>query len=308
MALVGLRLEYHPWLECVVGCWFLLAHRATDAAFLAAGAIVTDPKFAHPLLAKSERAIKHIGDLENVLLKAFPGGRRQPYGIRFKDDLNTQERTYYVESVPEVPLEVTLIVGDVLQNLRSALDHLACHLIRKGAGTITSQSCFPIAGDAAKYVPSFFHRKIEGMRQEAKDAIHAIKPYKGGNDALWRIHELNKIDKHRLLLTACSTHIGRSATPSERTQLQQLFMDSHPGQSAPNLKGHLISIPSVPLKAGDKLCTIHHSELEQDVKFLIDVALDEPQIIECQPVIKALYKMSVVVTDIVLSFDRMRLL
>jgi hypothetical protein len=270
--------------------------------------MMVDPKFAHPLLAKAERAIKHIDDLGDVLLKAFPGGRRQPYAIRFEDDLNAQERTYYVEGIPEVPLEVTLIVGDVLQNLRNSLDHLACHLIRKAGGTVTSQSCFPIAGEAAKYVPSFFHRKIDGMRQEAKDAIHAIKPYKGGNDALWRIHELNKIDKHRLLLTACSTHIGRSATPSERTQLQQLFMDSHPGQSVPSLKGHLISIPSVPLKAGDKLCTIRHSELEQDVKFLIDVSLDEPQIIECQPVIKALYKMSEVVIDIVVSFSKMSLL
>jgi len=270
--------------------------------------MVTDPKFVHPLFAKAERAIEHIDNLGNVLLKAFPGGRRQPYGIRFEDDLNTLERTYYVVSVPDVPLEVTLIVGDVLQNLRSSLDHLACHLIRKGKGTVTTQSCFPIAGEAAKYVPSFFDRKIEGMRQEAKDAIHAIKPYKGGNDALWRIHELNKIDKHRLLLTACSTHIGRSATPSERATIQKIFMDSHPGQAAPDLKGHLISIPSVPLKAGDELCTIHHSELEQEVKFLIDVSLNEPQIIECKPIVPALYELSELVVKIVTDFNSSGLL
>jgi hypothetical protein len=261
------------------------------------------------LTAKAERAIKHIGDVEKVLLKAFPGGRRQPYAIRFEDDLNKQERSYYIVSVPDVPLEVTLIVGDVLQNLRSSLDHLACHLIRKGNGTVTTQSGFPIASDATKYLPSFFDRKIAGMWQEAKDAIHAIKPYKGGNDTLWRIHELNKIDKHRLLLTACSTHVGRSSTPSERLRMQKIFTDSHPGLRAPNLRGHLMSIPiRIPLKAGDILCTVPHSELEQNMKFLIDVAFNEPQIIECKPIIPALYDMSEVVLNITIGFDKMGLL
>jgi hypothetical protein len=42
------------------------------------------------------------------------------------------------------------------------------------------------------------------MRQEAIDAIDATKPYAGGNDALWRIHKLNNVDKHRLLITVGS--------------------------------------------------------------------------------------------------------
>jgi len=39
------------------------------------------------------------------------------------------------------------------------------------------------------------------MRPEAIEAIDALKPYGGGNDLLWRLHELNNSDKHRLLFT-----------------------------------------------------------------------------------------------------------
>ena len=39
------------------------------------------------------------------------------------------------------------------------------------------------------------------MLPEAVEAIDKLKPYKGGNDALWRIHELDNVDKHRSLFT-----------------------------------------------------------------------------------------------------------
>lgn len=43
--------------------------------------------------------------------------------------------------------------------------------------------------------------KLKGAKKVAIDVMDQIKPYKGGNDVLWRLHQLNNIDKHRLLLT-----------------------------------------------------------------------------------------------------------
>ncbi len=43
--------------------------------------------------------------------------------------------------------------------------------------------------------------KLMGMRPAAVRAIDELKPYKGGNDQLWRIHELDIIDKHHALFT-----------------------------------------------------------------------------------------------------------
>jgi hypothetical protein len=47
-------------------------------------------------------------------------------------------------------------------------------------------------------------RQTRGMTRQAISAIDAVKPYKGGNDFLWRLNERNNIDKHRLLLVAGS--------------------------------------------------------------------------------------------------------
>jgi hypothetical protein len=143
------------------------------------------------------------------------------------------------------------------------------------------------------------------MRQDAQNAIHAIKPYKGGNDTLWRIHELNRIDKHRLLLTACSTHTGYRATPSQRWRMQEGFMASNPGMAAPEPREVFVSAQFfVPLNAGDRLVTLPFSEVEQNMKFLIEVAFNEPQIIECKPIIPTLHGMAKVVMDIITGFNR----
>lgn len=62
-------------------------------------------------------------------------------------------------------------------------------------------------------------------------------------------------------------------------------------------------IPPVPLNAGDKIYTIAHSEMDQYMQFHFDVAFNEPQIIQCKPVIEALHEMANLVGHIVLEFD-----
>jgi hypothetical protein len=60
---------------------------------------------------------------------------------------------------------------------------------------------FPIAKDKTTY-ESVRARKVEGIRPEAVELIDSLKPYDGGNAVLWRIHELDIIDKHRSVLTS----------------------------------------------------------------------------------------------------------
>ena len=96
------------------------------------------------------------------------------------------------------------IAGDVVQNLRTALDHLANQLVWAGSGDPPSRRVeFPIAKDSGTYEREKA-RKVEGMCPKAIKAIDALKPYKDGNDLLWKIHELNNIDKHRALFTVDS--------------------------------------------------------------------------------------------------------
>jgi hypothetical protein len=43
---------------------------------------------------------------------------------------------------------------------------------------------------------------LKGTRTEATEAIDALKLCKGGSEVLWRLLELNNIDKHRAFFTA----------------------------------------------------------------------------------------------------------
>ena len=114
------------------------------------------------------------------------------------------------QTLPTLSFDVVTLAGDIVHNLRSALDHLARQLVLVGieispaSAPLTEKDWrrieFPIAETLSKYEAEKT-RKIKGMLPEAVEAIDLLKPYKGGNDALWRIHELDNIDKHRHLFS-----------------------------------------------------------------------------------------------------------
>lgn len=160
---------------------------------------------------KVKRAKEHISELEGQL-RSFLDSK--PYRVATKHDPQTRKLIYYVSGADSVPDCVALIAGDAIQNLMSALDHLAYQLVCSDTGDAPPNPnwiYFPIADDAAKY-DAKKHGKMQGARQETIEAIDALKPYKGGNDLLWILYRLNNIEKHRLLLTVGSQAAGAHLT------------------------------------------------------------------------------------------------
>jgi len=153
--------------------------------------------------SKIKRAKEHVSDLEREIRRFLDAN---PYKVGTKRDSKSRRLIYYVSGVQATPECLALIAGDAVQNLMSALDHLAYQLVLSDTGDKPPNPnwiYFPIADDAAKYEAKK-HRKMEGARQETLDAIDAIRPYKGGNDLLWSLYRLNNIEKHRLLITVGS--------------------------------------------------------------------------------------------------------
>ena len=147
---------------------------------------------------KIERAKKHLEDLDVELTRFRDSSQKV---ILEQIDPATGNSFEDFTTLRRVPFNVIACAGDVVHNLRSALDHLANQLVWVGSGQQPSRNIeFPIAKDEATYERDKV-RKVHGMRQTAIEAIDALKPYRGGNDALWRIHELDVIDKHRTLFT-----------------------------------------------------------------------------------------------------------
>jgi hypothetical protein len=160
---------------------------------------------------KVERAKKLLGDLERELTRyrsstfTVIGTGVSPHT---RKPIPTAPGTFH--TLPQVPFDAIAASGDIIQNLRSSLDHLAYQLVLVGTNDVGSSHPrriqFPIAESFAAYEIRKA-RQIEGMRDDAKHAIDAAKPYKGGNGALWSIHQLNNIDKHRSLFTVGQDHL-----------------------------------------------------------------------------------------------------
>ncbi len=102
--------------------------------------------------------------------------------------------------------EWSAVIGDCIQNLRSALDHMVWQLAPKTARLTTPTALeFPIFGDSKKYAEGATTR-IGSLPGAARKIIDSVQPFHKGSeyigDPLWQLHTLSNIDKHRRL------HVG----------------------------------------------------------------------------------------------------
>lgn len=149
---------------------------------------------------KTKRAEKHLRDLEGLA--------ESTRGLEDYAFISDENGKLTYQRLPVVEFGVIAAAGDVLHNLRTALDHLAWQLVLANRNVPTRHTGFPIAESPSKLV-SIFRKKVAGMRPEAKKAIKDLRPYNGGNDPLWRIHYLDIVDKHKELLIVGNKHLFR---------------------------------------------------------------------------------------------------
>ena len=99
---------------------------------------------------KVKRAKQHIADLDRRIHLFFTGPPN-PYPIVKETDSETGDLVFKLGKCVPIPEDFPLIIGDALQNLRTALDHLVWQLILSNGGTPKTTSGFPIMESAEKY-------------------------------------------------------------------------------------------------------------------------------------------------------------
>lgn len=158
---------------------------------------------------KIERARRHVGDLEAEIEAYWQTApvSIQGTGITVTEGGGTGARTFTVGSVKPLPDSVALLVGDVAHNIRSALDHFAWAAVRN-PGTATM---FPIWGPEDAPTPKKWQddvrRRLNGASAALQAAVEGLQPWRTGrNPQLWYIHELDRIDKHRLLIPVAAAN------------------------------------------------------------------------------------------------------
>lgn len=151
---------------------------------------------------KIDRAKKHLTDLQQKIQSHMV---QNPIRVEREEESQTGDLVHKVRITEPIPAHWSADIGDVIHNLRSALDHLACELVRANHGTITTDTAFPISDDPTKF-NAHLHRRLKDASPAAISAVERINPYKGGNDDLWRIHHLDIVDKHRSIVSVATAY------------------------------------------------------------------------------------------------------
>lgn len=157
--------------------------------------------------AKLARASDHVRAVDAALSGTDPRARHSIVVSRkHPPEAHVIE---VIERRPEDPTLVPLLVGEVLQHLRSALDHLVGELERKNGLHRDSEFEFPIFWDLGRYKKES-GRRIRGVSAAAAAVIERHQPYhwrspRYKDHPLWILHDLNNADKHRVLIGTGST-------------------------------------------------------------------------------------------------------
>jgi hypothetical protein len=102
----------------------------------------------------------------------------------------------------EVPRAFSVELGAYLNTLRSSLDILASTLAVRAGQTDQSVAAFPFANTAADFGKETGRARVflNSLPDAERDIIEGFKPYGDGDPALWALHRLDIMRKHRRLL------------------------------------------------------------------------------------------------------------
>lgn len=198
---------------------------------------------------KLQRANRFIDDLEQML-KAF--NNSQPFAARFDFSVTPPQILLDWKGLSR---EVGAVLGDAVHNLRTALDLVASELARIN-GKSDRNVYFPFATSAAEFPGAVAKRNFDKAGQEAVDLLHTFAPYRGGNELLRAIHDLDIEDKHTALLETEKTM---------NIQLEGSYDITNPSTCNISLEGssieHYFSSES-PLKGKPVIETLREAHME----------------------------------------------
>jgi hypothetical protein len=157
-----------------------------------------------PYRLKTERAKAHVKELA-AEIEAFKA--KDPYVVVIEDDTQRSQRIWKLRVNHCVPEHLATIVGDVIHNARTSLDLLMCAVVRHCDPIRQSikHVHFIVRETKAKFEADL-PENIKGASPGAIKLIHDLKPYKCGNEALWRLHQLDVLDKHQAIIPVGAGH------------------------------------------------------------------------------------------------------
>jgi hypothetical protein len=222
------------------------------------------------VFAKINRADAHLELLDREWGE-YLGSEPCPYSFIVQIEPQSGDHMIYAEIVRPPPPMLSVIVGDVLHNLRSGLDHLAWELVIRAGGKPGRHTSFPICDTEDRWLKEVARRRRSEDRRSPLEGIEpgsaiwkfiqAVQPYEGAvyADAMTALRVLSNGDKHRQLLVSgmfpdpddFAALLGRS--PEAVLREQKIFLG-----------------PDQPMKDGDKVAFLNFDPAKPDPQLRVE--------------------------------------
>ena len=170
---------------------------------------------------KLKRANQHLDALEHEIERWLS---TDPYIVIDQIDSQTGENAVRICRKESTPPSISVIAGDVIHNLRCALDHLVYALADSYQRMLTHKPF--ILGDVTGTQFPIFHsweefcnrgtKFVRRIHPDAQAIICGLQPCTAVDPQgqwLWQLRELSNIDKHRTLNATLDVHAGTNLFP-----------------------------------------------------------------------------------------------
>lgn len=178
----------------------------------------------HPLFGaalKVARAKKHAVELNARIESYWQSG---PIELMREDNHVERKTLIRVIRAAKVPIDLSAVIGDVIHNLRSALDLVASEMVVRGGGN-REHAQFPVFDNDSDFNRGL--REKRGMRSAPREAIEvarSLQTYRAvENSPLQDIHKLNILDKHRMIIPVALAYSEFLLDPTQ--SFRQLFSE-----------------------------------------------------------------------------------
>ncbi len=185
-----------------------------------------------------DRALYHLQSFE---AERDAWLEEQPHRFWTELDSESGKKILHADVIKPPPIQLGLIAGDCIHNLRAALDNLAYELAASEHGSsplpypFDKRSEFPIFGDR-EWTVRERRNKIGCINPRAQVIIKRLQPHNRGHkfrsDPLWQLHELSNVEKHRLPHAATLNNLSTltffvpDGIGAEEVQILFAFFDS----------------------------------------------------------------------------------
>lgn len=238
---------------------------------------------------KIEWAEKHIFDLQAIFDKFID---TEYYSVVVKNNADTGHNALEFINTKPIPAAIPLIIGDAIHNTRTALDLVVSQIELEKTGSNTKWCKFPFGETRDELIGTVRGGAIQKFSPALADfIINVVKPYRVGNDTLCALHDLDIIDKHKII-------IPTMAVTSVRVDVQD--------DKGPIYSGKFIRRVSFNGEISDYPATVtspHNLQIKNYGQDTFDIFFEIGVPKTRKPVIPTLHNFVEIVTDIIDSIE-----